>query len=63
MRDKRCKKSEMVREHSGMVDRARCRLPLGHKGDHIFADSAGDVKTRAFKDEQSSEAKMRLISR
>lgn len=55
-----CKKAEMVRERSGMADRARCRLPLGHGGPHQFACSNGaDVATRAWKPEQSSEARLR----
>lgn len=59
----RCLKREMVRERSGHAERASCRLPFGHAGAHQFADSAGDVTTRAWKDPQSYEARLRLAAR
>lgn len=59
-----CKKSEMTRQRRGMADRARCRLPLGHKGAHQFADGGGcDVSTRAWKPEDSCEAYLRACAR
>lgn len=59
---KQCLKSEMVREHSGQAERAKCRLPFGHTGSHQFADSEGDISTRAWKPQQSCEARLRIAS-
>lgn len=59
----KCRKSEMVRQRSGMVERAHCRLPYGHQGAHTFADSTGDVQTQAWKPDQSVEAYLRLARR